>query len=157
MAFCTLFQKSIFSDKPPRHVQMWNFNFNCSINAAKVLQTLYTDNELKKPEFTGWRTAYPYPQNLARNVARKGANTKFSFVLDIDVIPSADSARNLAKFLAINACPMCAFVIATYELDATAKFPGNKSELLQYVEQKKARPFHQVVFKLNQFATNFSQ
>ena len=77
--------------------------------------------------------------------------------MDIDVIPSADSARNLAKFLAINACPMCAFVIATYELDATAKFPGNKSELLQYVEQKKARPFHQVVFKLNQFATNFSQ
>ena len=146
-----------YTDKPPRHVQMWNFNFNCSINAAKVLQTLYTDNELKKPEFTGWRTTYPYPQNLARNVARKGANTKFSFVLDIDVIPSADSARTLAKFLAINACPMCAFVIATYELDATAKFPRNKSELLQCVSQKKARPFHQIVFKLNQFATNFSQ
>ena len=91
-------------------------------------------------------------------MARKGANTRFTLVLDIDVIPSADSARTLAKFLAINACPMCAFVIATYELDATvAKFPANKGELLQYVKEIKARPFHQVVFKLNQFATNFSQ
>ena len=146
-----------FADKPPKHVEMWDFHFNCSMNTAKVLQILFSDHELKKAEFTGWRTTYPYPQNLARNVARKGANTKFSFVLDIDVIPSADSARTLAKFLAINACPMCAFVIATYELDATAKFPQNKSELLQCVAHKKARPFHQVVFKLNQFATNFSQ
>ena len=63
---------------------------------------LLTDNEFKKTEFKNWRVSYPYPQNLARNVACKGDNTRFTLVLDIDVIPSADSARTLAKFLAIN-------------------------------------------------------
>ena len=136
---------------------MWDFKFDCSNNTAKVLQTLFTDNEFKKTEFKNWRTSYPYPQNVARNVARKGANTKFTLVLDIDVIPSADSARTLAKFLATNSCPMCAFVIPTYELDASATFPETKNQLLQYVDKHKARPFHQSVFKLNQYATNFSQ
>ena len=91
-------------------------------------------------------------------MARKGANTQFTFGLDIDVIPSADSAITLATFLAINSCPKCAFVIATYELDeSVAKFPANKGELLQYVKENKARPFHQAIFAGNQFAINFPQ
>lgn len=111
---------------------------------------------MKSDKFQKWRTTYPYPQNLARNVARKGANTGYTFVTDVDIVPSQGSAKSLRTFLATTTCQMCAFVIATYELHSSAEFPTNKNQLLDYVKQDKARPFHKTVFSLNQHATNFS-
>ena len=81
----------------------------------------------------------------------------FTLVVDVDVIPSAHSAQNVAQFLRTQSTDSyCAYVIATYELKSTAEFPHNKSQLLDLVKYKKAKPFHQSVFKLNQYATNFS-
>ncbi len=71
-------------------------------------------------------------------------------------VPSKGSAKGMSRFLAANQCPKCAFVVATYELDGKLSFPENKSQLLQYVKQERARPFHKTVFLQNQFATNFS-
>ena len=35
------------ADKPPKHVRMRNYNFDCSINSENVLQTLLTGEHLK--------------------------------------------------------------------------------------------------------------
>ena len=140
---------------------------------------MFRSSSLKNKHFQRWRTSYPYPQNLARNVARKGtldiiffcfvffllsnfflflgANTNFTFVTDVDIVPSPNSAKELSTFLKSNACNKCAYVTATYELHASAEFPKNKTDLLTLVKKKKARPFHQTVFQMNQFATNFSE
>ena len=137
---------------------------------------MFRSSSLKNKHFQRWRTSYPYPQNLARNVARKGtfqigifsffgyysflfsgANTNFTFVTDVDIVPSPNSAKELSTFLKSNACNKCAYVLATYELHASAEFPKNKTDLLTLVKKKKARPFHQTVFQMNQFATNFPE
>ena len=54
---------------------------NCSINNdVKILETFFATPEIKSKKFQKWRTSYPYPQNLARNIARKGANTAYTMV-----------------------------------------------------------------------------
>ena len=130
--------------------------FKCSENVVKVLEFLFTAPDMKSKKFQNWRTSYPYPQNLARNIARKGANTAYTMVTDIDIMPSSESAQNLKQFLALSSCSMCAYVLATYELESSSKFPQTKSELLKEVEIQHARPFHYTVFKQNQYATNFT-
>lgn len=40
-----------------------------------------------------------YPQNLMRNVARKGCPSSFVLLLDVDVIPSLNMAQSLSAFL----------------------------------------------------------
>ena len=131
-------------------------DFNCSENVVKVLETLFATPEMKLKKFQKWRTSYPYPQNLARNIARKGANTAYTMVTDIDIMPSPQSAENLKPFLSNNTCVMCAYVLATYELESSAEFPKSKIQLVKEVKMQKARPFHFTVFKMNQHATNFS-
>ena len=71
-------------------------------------------------------------------------------------MPSAESAETLKLFLAQNTCAMCAYVLATYELQSSAEFPQSKTQLMKEVKMQRARPFHFTVFKMNQHATNFS-
>lgn len=55
-------------------------------------------------------------------------------------------------------CPLCAYVVPTYELDRrVANFPTNKSELVRLSRNKLAIPFHRKVFIYNQYASNFSK
>merc|ERR1719219_202246 len=77
-------------------------------------------------------------------------------VTDIDIMPSPESAEVLKHFLVLNTCAMCAYVLATYELQSSSKFPPNKTDLIKEVKMQRARPFHYTVFKMNQHATNFS-
>ena len=60
------------------------------------------------------------------------------------------------RFLRTNKCSLCAFVIPTYEVSKSAKFPKNKDKLKELLEVGDARPFHKKVFSTGQFATNFS-
>ena len=53
---------------------------NCSDNVVKILESFFATPEMKSKKFQKWRTSYPYPQNLARNIARKGANTAYTMV-----------------------------------------------------------------------------
>lgn len=108
-----------------------------------------------------WESGRPYPQNLMRNVARKGCPSRYVLLLDVDVVPSFNMAESLAEFLdrpSIAAhCPKCAFVVPTYELDYAADFPQNKSQLLALENQGRAQPFHQKAFRYNQFASNLTR
>ena len=91
-----------------------------------------------------------------RNLARKGSQTNYVFLTDIDIIPSPGLAKNLSRFLNTNTCRKCAFVITPYEVKSNAKFPRSKEELMNLVDSNQARLFHQKVFPQNQFATNSS-
>ena len=91
-----------------------------------------------------------------RNLARKGSQTNYVFLTDIDIIPSPGLARNLSRFLNTNTCSKCAYVIIPYEVKANSKFPRSKEELQKLIDDKLARMFHQKVFLQNQFATNSS-
>lgn len=108
-----------------------------------------------------WESGRPYPQNLMRNVARKGCPSSYVLLLDVDVIPSFNMAEALAEFLdrpSVAAhCPKCAFVVPTYELDYSAGFPQNKSQLMALENQGRAQPFHQKAFRYNQFASNLTR
>ena len=84
-----------------------------------MLEYLLASPAMKDETFQQWHTTYPYPQNMARNVAKKGANTKYTFVTDVDIVPSEGSAKMLAQFLTLNTCAKCAYVVATYELEAS--------------------------------------
>ena len=110
---------------------------------------------------------YPYPQNLMRNVARKGCPAPFVLLLDVDVIPSLNMAQSLSAFL-LNLeekrkknnnmkSLKCAFVVPTYELDERSAFPRNKSQLLQLVADGRAQPFHHKAFRYNQYASNLTR
>ena len=108
------------------------------------------------PSFQKWRVKYPFPQNHMRNLARKGSQTNYVFLTDVDIVPSPGLAKNLSRFLNTNTCSKCAYVIPTYEVKANNKFPKSKMELQKLIENKQARLFHQKVFAQNQFATNSS-
>lgn len=107
-----------------------------------------------------WRQS-PYPQNHMRNVARKGCQTDFVFLVDVDIIPSYGMADQLDRFLKQVArngtTDKVAYVIPTFEVDSRVGFPRSKEDVLKLVEKKLARPFHQKIFIYNQFATNFSR
>jgi N-acetyllactosaminide beta-1,3-N-acetylglucosaminyltransferase len=108
-----------------------------------------------------WESGRPYPQNLMRNVARKGCPSHYVLLLDVDVIPSYNMAESLAEFLdrpsVVAHCTKCAFVVPTYELDYSADFPQNKSQLLTLENQGRAQPFHHKAFRYNQFASNLTR
>lgn len=108
-----------------------------------------------------WESGRPYPQNLMRNVARKGCPSHYVLLLDVDVIPSYNMAESLVEFLdrpSVAAhCAKCAFVVSTYELDYSADFPQNKSQLLALENQGRAQPFHHKAFRYNQFASNLTR
>jgi len=108
-----------------------------------------------------WESGRPYPQNLMRNVARKGCPSHYVLLLDVDVIPSYNMAESLAEFLdqpsVVAHCTKCAFVVPTYELDYSADFPQNKTQLLTLENQGRAQPFHHKAFRYNQFASNLTR
>ncbi|XP_063530052.1 beta-1,4-glucuronyltransferase 1-like [Cydia strobilella] len=139
------------SERPgvPGHVPTWSRD--CE---AKPLPPY----EIKS-DTMAWRVRHPYPQNHLRNLARKNCQTPYVFLVDVDIVPSKGMAEALDKFLAkAPKCPLCAYVVPTYELDLrVASFPANKSELLRLSKKKLAIPFHRKVFIYNQYASNFTR
>ncbi|CAB3222709.1 unnamed protein product [Arctia plantaginis] len=113
----------------------------------------------RRSDTVAWRARHPYPQNHLRNLARKNCHTPYVFLVDVDIVPSRGMAEALDKFLENTPkCPLCAFVVPTYELDRrVANFPVNKSELVRLSKRKLAIPFHRKVFIYNQYASNFSR
>ncbi|VVC38247.1 Hypothetical protein CINCED_3A014207 [Cinara cedri] len=103
-----------------------------------------------------WRIRMPYPQNHLRNLARYNCQTHYSLVVDIDIIPSVNSAILLNNFLSERPkCLKCVYVLPTYEIHKSAAQPKNVSELIKLKSAGLARYFHVEIFKLNQMPTNF--
>lgn len=129
---------------------------NCDASPELVLQKLLRK---RKTLTKAWRNS-PYPQNHMRNVARRGCQNDYVFLIDVDIIPSNGMATELDKFLRrlkSNATEKVAYVIPTFEVDHRAKFPKSKEDVLRLANRKLARPFHQKIFIYNQYATNFSR
>lgn len=129
-------------------------NYDC-MHPKKMLAVL---ERLLGPKTRNWHTKNPYPQNHMRNVARKNCQSDFVFLVDIDIVPSNNMAKQLDKFLRKTACSgKCAYVIPTYEIDNRALFPKTKTDLISLAQRGLARPFHKKVFIYNQYATNFTR
>lgn len=147
-------------ERPPDHQTTYNTYkllqmFDC-VYPERTLRSLLT---LRSSETKRWRLRHVYPQNHLRNVARKGCQTRYVFLTDVDIIPSTNIAPQLNAFLANVQCPsgLCAYVIPTFEIDDRVRYPSSKTELLRLVKKGLARPFHEKVFIYNQYATNFSR
>ena len=115
--------------------------------------------EKRSEEMMTWRPSYPYPQNLLRNTAKRGCQTNYTYIPDIDMVPTPGMDLHLETFLQRdqenNNCTKCAFVIPTYEISRNSThLPRNKSELLTYVKEKQARQFHQALYSINQKSSN---
>lgn len=131
-------------------------NFMCDQpeHTLKKLMKFRTTETIK------WRLKNAYPQNHLRNLARKGCQSEYVFLTDIDIIPSINFTEHLDKYLRKSQCSnksKCAYVVPTYEIDNRARFPQTKSDLVRLSNRGLARPFHHKVFIYNQFATNFSR
>ena len=74
------------NDDGTKELDMLVHNTSCSMNIAKLLDSLFKLPSITRKSYQEWRTTYAYPQNLARNIARKGANTHYTFVTDIDIV-----------------------------------------------------------------------
>ena len=115
--------------------------------------------EKRDEEMMGWRPSYPYPQNLLRNLAKKGCQTNYTYIPDIDMVPTPGMDLKLETFLLKdqerNNCTHCAFVIPTYEISLNAShLPQSKAELLDFLKEKQARQFHQALYSINQKSSN---
>ena len=136
------------------------YEVDCSVtpDTNEFLATLLLDEALNDPNYLKWRTEYPYPQNIGRNIARKSIETEYMFLVDSDIIPSLNSAETLTRFLSINKhCEQLAFVVPVYELDEKLSYPEDKKALMQAVSAQKARPFHVKIFPPNSRATNYAR
>ncbi|KAH8347839.1 hypothetical protein KR084_001545 [Drosophila pseudotakahashii] len=128
--------------------------FDCQY-PDRTLKSLLKFRSLKTLQ---WRQRNTYPQNHMRNLARKGCQTKYVFLTDIDIVPSTNSVPQLNHFFrTANCSKSCAYVIPTFEIDVRATFPRSKNALIRLIKKGLARPFHEKVFIYNQYATNFSK
>merc|ERR1711936_1224760 len=110
----------------------------------------------------GWRESYPYPQNLLRNLAKKGCQTNYTYIPDIDMVPTPGMDLQLETFLKKdqerNNCTQCVFVIPTYEISLNSShLPQNKAELLEFLQKKKARRFHEEICPPNQQSSDLQR
>lgn len=93
-----------------------------------------------------------YPVNVARNVARTSANTRFVLVSDIELIPSKNLIPRFIKMVPkllmkvnheITKLKHLVYVLPVFEIDShILKIPQKKSELLDLYSQNKAVYFH---------------
>ena len=115
--------------------------------------------EKRGEQMMSWRPSYPYPQNLLRNTAKKGCQTAYTYIPDIDMVPTPGMDLQLETFLQkdqeTNNCTKCAFVIPTYEISRNSThLPQNKGELLTFLKKKQARQFHETIYSINQKSSN---
>ena len=133
-------------------------NFSCQ-KPKEVLRKLLN---VKSAKMKSWRKLMKYPQNLLRNVAKRGCQTNYTFLPDIDMIPVQGLSPALEEFLSDkrSSTEKRAFVIPTFEIkttNVTTKSPANKCELVKLVKTKLARPFHEEVFDLNQKSSDLNR
>ena len=68
---------------------------DCS-SPESVLSSLLTSLPLSH---LAWRTSFPYPQNLLRNLAKSGCQTAYTYIPDIDMVPAYGLDKKLEEFL----------------------------------------------------------
>ena len=150
-----------------------------SSESCDITPKQFADRLLKhltsEKSYRSWRTSLPHPQNLLRNVAKAGCQTKYIMLPDIDMIPNKDLDMQLEKFLGEKQPPhctkepkksdkknkrsdKCAFVVPVYEISRDVpQLPKKKTNLLELLKNKLSRPFHSALFSINQKASMLKQ
>ena len=133
-----------------------------SLDCQQPRQVLELLLEERGEEMMSWRPSYPYPQNLLRNLAKRGCQTDYTYIPDIDMVPTPGMDLQLETFLKKdqerNNCTQCVFVIPTYEISVNSShLPHNKAELLDFLKEKQARQFHQALYSINQKSSNLAR
>lgn len=147
----------------PTHPYNTN-DYPCVIQPDQLLKELFKKHHQPKrlhqmPRYN-WKMSTPFPQNHLRNLARKNCQTYYTYLTDIDIIPSYGILDQLDIFFkkkGQDKCRKCVYVIPTFELDHRVKYPKSKTDLLRLCKKKLAQPFHHRIFIYNQYATNFSR
>lgn len=107
-----------------------------------------------------------YPNNLLRNIGRRYALTEYTFVIDIDLVPSAGlyehflefgrrtrlfkDADNFIDHISVHDEDRIVFVVPAFEMDRANRteqelinvFPSDKITLAQLIQAKRIRPFY---------------
>lgn len=90
----------------------------------------------------------PYPHNVLRNVAIKTSATKFTFLIDIDVLPN-ENIRERFNRMAIDKGyyeedfdENVVFVVPCFEMKKGYTRSANKKHLLEDFQKGLVRPFH---------------
>lgn len=133
-------------EHPPDHLNcdpLLSVPAGCSIPnvvASKRLNTFRNQEELI------------YPVNVARNVARISANSKYVMVSDIELIPSKNLVTRFQKMVpklilklgdGASRFKHLVYVLPVFEVEYdVVKIPDIKSELLHLYSQNKAVYFH---------------
>lgn len=139
-------------------------NYNCSMNYEKI----YSQNK----SVYRVKNKLPYPINVARNVARLSAKTKYLLASDIELYPSINIVKMFKKLLekernnqVPNIDPKVphVYVLPIFEVKANMKPPLTKKELTQML--KKSRKhflyskvdfiFHTSIFSISDDAIFF--
>ncbi|XP_046382479.1 beta-1,4-glucuronyltransferase 1-like [Ischnura elegans] len=91
----------------------------------------------------------PYPNNLLRNVARRGVSTEFVLTVDIDMLPSRNLRADFTNFAMKNRLyddsqkeDKTVYVLPAFEANEGAPIPGDKAELLALSDTFRLRPFY---------------
>eukprot|EP00088_Acartia_fossae_P029166 TRINITY_DN29996_c0_g1_i9.p1 TRINITY_DN29996_c0_g1~~TRINITY_DN29996_c0_g1_i9.p1 ORF type:complete len:523 (-),score=67.62 TRINITY_DN29996_c0_g1_i9:482-2050(-) len=136
------------------HEALQEFNPTQQLDCGEYKQFLKQLLAYRSEDMLEWRASYAYPQNLLRNVAKSGCQTEFTYIPDIDMVlsPGMDQRlENLMNSEEVQRCDKCAFVIPTFEIaDSVKVFPTSKTQLVEMIANKTARPFHQKLFNINQ-------
>jgi len=84
-----------------------------SLDCKQPKQVLQFMLDTRGEEMMTWRTSYSYPQNLLRNLAKAGCQTNYTYIPDIDMVPTPGMDTRLETFLArdqeLGNCTKCAF------------------------------------------------
>ncbi|XP_046981385.1 beta-1,4-glucuronyltransferase 1-like [Schistocerca americana] len=90
-----------------------------------------------------------YPNNLLRNVARRGAETEFVLVADIDMVPSANLRADFYEFALRGRLfsesrrdDKTVYVVPAFEAPEAIPPPEDKAQLLKLAEKGLLRPFY---------------
>ena len=119
---------------------------DCSIPNAVVKKAIHTFRSSE---------SLTYPVNVARNVARRQAQTTFLLVSDVELFPSKNLVVNFIKMVTslqkksgvgLEACiNKLVYVLPVFEVQYNEIIPDVKSKLLQLYAQSQAFYFHRWV------------
>lgn len=134
-----------------------NLRFNCSKKYSEYMQSLiniYDKDEKNKILNVRTKHHLPYPINVLRNVARLSANTKYVLASDIELYPSINIVKMFRKTLEkesrnqldlVNPEKPHVYILPIFEVEATAKAPETKQQLVQMLKKGTAIFFHKWV------------
>ena len=101
-----------------------------------------------------------YPHNVLRNLAVNYVQTRYVFVMDVDMVPSGDLRLLFQKLLtrleSVNQTSVkTAYVVPSFEVKEGAEVPPSKEDLVRAWSRQTARPFYSELCAKCQRPTDF--